>query len=304
MVYLNWRDAAGEVLQPRQDDPAQDTSTEDDTTRKVSPVGTFFIVLFVLLLVGGVGWVVFTQLRARRLGLPAPSWSSYNPFSGSDRSSPYGPPTPAPGGIRGWFSDKFSALRGSGSGNRNARSAAGAYERRGFGPLDPDEAWDARVGHEAELGGYTAGYDQELGSSGIHNNNGNARYGGGGGAATAGGGGGGFGGAGSGRGFDGADTPYSGGGYDMNLAADDDHDDHGHERGRTRSRSPAAAGLTVNTGGGHNPFDDDAEPSNVSLRGVSPRPIDTGAAAAMRKQGHGPGGSPTSERRSIFRENV
>ena len=76
MVYLNWRDAAGEVLKPRQDDPAQDTSTEDDTTRKVSPVGTFFIVLFVLLLVGGVGWVVFTQLRARRLGVSLLSLSS------------------------------------------------------------------------------------------------------------------------------------------------------------------------------------------------------------------------------------
>lgn len=76
MVYLNWRDAAGEVLKPRQDDPAQDTSTEDDTTRKVSPVGTFFIVLFVLLLIGGVGWVVFTQLRARRLGVSLLSLSS------------------------------------------------------------------------------------------------------------------------------------------------------------------------------------------------------------------------------------
>lgn len=53
--------------------------------------------------------------------------------------------------------------------NRNNRSAAGAYEqplqggssgggggapRRGFGPLDPDEAWDARVGPEADSYGY------------------------------------------------------------------------------------------------------------------------------------------------------
>lgn len=31
--------------------------------------GVFFIVLFVLLIAGAVGWVVFTQLRARRLGV-------------------------------------------------------------------------------------------------------------------------------------------------------------------------------------------------------------------------------------------
>lgn len=56
--------------------------------------------------------------------------------------------------------------------NRNNRSAAGAYEpsfggaagntagRRGFGPLDPDEAWDARVGHEADSYGY---YEEDVG---------------------------------------------------------------------------------------------------------------------------------------------
>lgn len=35
----------------------------------VSPVGIFFIVFFVLLIVAAAGWVVFTQLRARRLGV-------------------------------------------------------------------------------------------------------------------------------------------------------------------------------------------------------------------------------------------
>lgn len=60
MVYLNWRQAAGEGEEPQED------------TRRVSPVGTFFIVLFVLLVVGAIGWVVFTQLRARRLGVSLP----------------------------------------------------------------------------------------------------------------------------------------------------------------------------------------------------------------------------------------
>ena len=194
--------------------------------------------------------------------LPAPSWTSYIPFVSSS-SSAYSGPAPAPGGIRGWFSDKWSALRGGrGGGGSGGRSAPGAYERRGFGPLDPDEAWDTRVGHEADGpygysgGGYGLGGAQELGTTS------RAYYGG-----------------------------------------DDDDDDHGFpERGRPRSRSPgrSGAGMGANLGG-RNPFDDDAEPSNVSMRGVSPRPIDTTVAA--QKSG-GRGGSPTSERRSIFRENV
>lgn len=35
-------------------------------------VAIFFIVLLVLLVVAAVGWVVFTQLRARRLGVSKP----------------------------------------------------------------------------------------------------------------------------------------------------------------------------------------------------------------------------------------
>lgn len=95
-----------------------------------------------------------------------------------------------------------------------------------------------------------------------------------------------------------ADTAYSGGGYsNVNLSGIDDR------RGRTVSRD-----LEPSTGG-RNPFDDDAaEPSNISLRGVSPRPIDTSVGGAKAKgvqniQG-GSHESPTSERRSIFRENV
>lgn len=151
--------------------------------------------------------------------------------------------------------------------SKNSRSAQGAYEqplngggggqRRGFGPLDPDEAWDARVGHESDY----APYEQEMGGFSS-----NAR----------------------GRGFnDELDTPY---GRSYNDQYDED-------RGRPRSRSPGAPAAP-------NPFDDRAaEPSNISLRGVSPRPLDT-RSANRHSGGVGPGGSPTSERRSIFRENV
>ncbi|KAI0132474.1 hypothetical protein BJ170DRAFT_614025 [Xylariales sp. AK1849] len=234
-------------------------------------VGIFFIVLLVLLIVAAAGWIVFTQLRARRLGLPAPSLATYNPFARSDPSA-YGAPTPAPGGIRGWFNDKFRSS--------NSRSAAGAYEQplaggggrgghRGFGPLDPDEAWDTRVGTEADAYGVGGYYEeQELGNR----------------------------------------DPYSGSGYPMNLAATPGlaPSGYGHEeepRGRSRDRE---AGLGVPGGSrarGQNPFDDDAaEPSNMSLRGVSPRPIDT--AAAVRAGGSGPPSDSPTERKSVFRENV
>jgi hypothetical protein len=241
----------------------------------VSPVGTFFIVLFVLLVVAAVGWVVFTQLRARRLGLPSPPLSSYIPFVRSSHQSSFGS-QPSSGGVRGWISDRFQSLK-------NPRSAAGAYEpsapsgRRGFGPLDPDEAWDARVGHEPYGVGSYYPDDQELEDREHH-----------------------------GRGGAG---PYSGSDYRMNLAGD------GADENRGRSPNPRPGSLGIPAGGTpamgdgrqHNPFDDSAaEPSNLSLRGVSPRPIDTRRAAAAGSSGGPTHDSPTSisERRSVFREEV
>ena len=215
--------------------------------------------------------------------LPAPAISSYNPFTRSDSS--YGAPAPAPGGIRGWFNDKLRS--------RNDRSAAGAYEQplqassggrgtRGFGPLDPDEAWDTRVGHEADTYGPGGYYEeQELGMR---------------------------------------NDPYTGSGYTMNLASTPgggggggppaasgygDTRAHEHEhRGRSRDRDS----LGLPSGGGDrgrtaNPFDDSrAEPSNISLRGVSPRPIDTNAG--VKAGGSGPASDSPTERRSVFRENM
>lgn len=63
--------------------------------------------------------------------------------------------------------------------------------------------------------------------------------------------------------------------------------------------------------GGQNPFGDNAETSNMSLRGVSPRP-DTasrgGASAHKKQQSAGTMGSAEnvspSERRSLFTEDV
>ncbi|KAI8629511.1 hypothetical protein F5Y19DRAFT_84293 [Xylariaceae sp. FL1651] len=243
----------------------------------VSAVGTFFIVLAVLLVVAAVGWVVFTQLRARRLGLPSPPLSSYIPFVRSSSQSPYGPPQPRAGGIGGWINDRFRSTK-------NARSATGAYEqpgaatgRRGFGPLDPDEAWDTRVGNETY--GVSTYYpeDQELEDRGGHGGHGAG--------------------------------PYTGSGYHMNLAGD------GVDESRGRSPMPRPGGLNVPANragadgpGSHNPFDDDAEPSTMSLRGVSPRPINTNIRKTTTA---GADGGPThdsptsiSERRSVFTEDV
>ncbi|KAI0197606.1 hypothetical protein F4808DRAFT_438678 [Astrocystis sublimbata] len=262
----------------------------------VNAVGTFFIVLVVLLVAAAIGWVVFTQLRARRLGLPSPPLSSYIPFAGSSHSSSsYGGPQPRPSGVRGWISDRFQSLK-------NPRSAAGAYEpsaptggsRRGFGPLDPDEAWDARVGHETyypdeqeleDRGGYQNHvYGQGQGSSGL--------------------------------------GPYAGGNdYQMNLAGDGADENRGRTQTNPRFETTVAGAdtsypstTTRGAGGGglhSNPFGDTAEPSNMSMRGVSPRPIDTKKAAASAANANSaPGGpphdSPTSvaERRSIFREEI
>jgi hypothetical protein len=261
--------------------------------------GAIVLVIILLLIAGGIGWIVYTRVRASQLGvcppfilplthhcaytdlsqLPPPPLRSYIPFLKTSQPT-YGV-QPAPGGIIGWINDRIRIFR-----NRHNRTAAGAYEggsgpasrsRRGFGPLDPDEAWDSRVGAEADYGyGYE---EQELG---LHSH---------------------------------ADTGYAGVGgagrrletdsYPMNLAATpgggrSEYGVEEGERGRGRSRE-RDDGLTP-AGARRNPFEDDAEPSNISLRGVSPRPIDTEAAGKSGGQGKD-GDSPT-ERRSVFRENM
>ncbi|KAB5572744.1 hypothetical protein GE09DRAFT_683145 [Coniochaeta sp. 2T2.1] len=258
--------------------------------------GTIVLVIFLLLVAAGVGWIIYTRVRASQLGLPPPPLRSYIPFLKSS-PSPYGPPQPAPGGVIGWINDRIRIFKAG----RNSRTAAGAYEggsggggagasarsgrqHRGFGPLDPDDAWDSRVGAEADTYGPGGYYEeQELG---LHNDTGYA--------GASGGGGGGHGGAG-------------GSSYPMNLAATPGAAPSGYtagggedDRGRTRSRSPGHLGVAGSRG---NPFDDDAEPSNISLRGVSPRPIDTAAANAATKGGQKDKDSPT-ERRSVFREDM
>lgn len=146
-------------------------------------------------------------------------------------------------------------------------SVRGRGNTRGFGPLDPDDAWDARVGNEADAYGP---YNEEN-EIGLHE----------------------------------VDTAYRG--LEPGL----------EERGRSLSRGPepyvggSQAGLDrrydeeMGLGRSHNPFDDSAEVTveQTSLRGVSPRPVDTGRTLT-RGHEHVVDDSPTNERRSMFRENV
>ncbi|ORY10393.1 hypothetical protein BCR34DRAFT_588607 [Clohesyomyces aquaticus] len=131
----------------------------------------FIIVLLFALIGGYVGWVVYSRLRAKRLGLEPPSLLPFARSGGSSSNFP----APAPGGIRGWIDTQVRRFK-----NRNNRYATGAYEEpstysggraRGAGHrLDPDEAWDARVGNEAYY------EEQELG---LHAPQGSNPYGGG-----------------------------------------------------------------------------------------------------------------------------
>jgi hypothetical protein len=236
----------------------------------MSGIVAFIIIIAIVFVIGAVGWLIYTHLRARRLGLPQPTLSSYNPFGDGAQRYDGGS---SQGGIMARFKGIFS--------KKNNRSAGGAYEEplsnnvrgrannRGFGPLDPDEAWDARVGTEADAYGPGGYYEeQELG---LH----------------------------SGPGL-GATLSVASPGF-------------GEHRGRSLSREPEPYIGGNQTGldrrydedilkkAPQNPFGDEAEASNVSLRGVSPRPMGTEG-----HKGHKVNDSTddASERRSIFRENM
>ena len=257
----------------------------------MSGVGDFFIVLVVLILLGGGGWVAYTQIRARRAGLPPPTLKSYIPFLHGRDDATANYPAPRSGGIGGWIKDKLDGLR-------NKRTAGGAYEEAGLAGgvggaggggagsssrrghrMDPDEAWDARVGGEADAYGPGGYYEeQELGLR--------------------------------------PHEPYGGAGYGAStpgLVPAMPEYGHGDERGRSRSREPETyvgggqrgldqryAEEMAGAGAQSDPFGDHAEVSS-QLRDVSPRPDSYGGKGHQNNRSLED--SP-QERRSMFRENV
>ena len=234
----------------------------------------FILVLIILIPTAVAGWIGYSRLKAQLDGRDPPPLSFYIPWKRNNR---YTDAYPAPSGIVAWVKSKVPG----------SASRSGAYEqplgssggRRG---LDPDEAWDARVGAEADgygVGGYYE--EQELGLRPP------------------------------------ASEAYAGGGYGGGNSPA--LPDYGEERGRSISR---AGGPHIGGGqkglderydeevGHEDPFGDEAERSE--LRGVSPRPHEEGKG---RAGGGGGGGaaaagdgahdenSPT-ERRSMFHEDV
>ena len=122
--------------------------------------GLFFLLLLLLVILPIGGWIGYTRWRAHKQGLPPPPLSSYIPFKKSPSSSNY-PAAPRQGGAIGWIKDKWSNFQSHRAGSGYAGTRRG---ERGFGPLDPDAAWDDRVGAEADHPYGGAGYEeQELG---------------------------------------------------------------------------------------------------------------------------------------------
>lgn len=229
--------------------------------------GFIFLLLVLLIPLAATIYVLYTRLRAQRAGLPPPPLSSYNPFA--TRIRPF-QNYPASSGFIGWVRSKFHSLTGSHRGV--------AYEeplgRRGTRGLDPDEAWDAQVGHEADgygAGGYYEEQELDLQPS--------------------------LGGA-----------PYAGGGYgDRRDQVLPDYGSEEIKRGRSTTRGGEGhierkeqdldQRYDEEMGKG-DPFGDGAERSD--LRGISPRPVEDDERGHKKTDS----GDSVAERRSIFRENV
>ena len=222
--------------------------------------GYWLLILLALLLLAVLAFIFVTRTRAQRQGLPAPPLSSYNPFSDQHATST------RTGGALGWVKSKFASLRGGGN-----RGGGNYSQQRG---LDPDGAWDTRVGVEADHGGYYE--EQELG---LHPGGGT----------------------------------YAGNGYGRSHALPEYGEEPEQERGRSRSRDDGFIGggqrgldqRYDEEMGRVNPFGVGAERSEL---GGAPAELDAGSVKSG-KQGKKDGGrdshgdSPT-ERRSMFREDV
>lgn len=254
--------------------------------------GIILLVLFIFLLIALALWITYVHIRAKRLGLPTPTLSSYTPFT-TPRNYRSAPRT---GGLIGWVQDKVREWR-----YRRNRSAAGSYEgttlnsrgARGRGGLDPDDAWDTRVGNEAELGYGPEGgyYEEELGlnrttsyhgAPGAESERGRSRERQGG-----------F----IGGSQSGLDTRYR---QETGIVTAS-HDGAG--AGAGGSAAPKQGGLEPRRTS--DPFGDE---NAASLRSLSPRPAEGGRAGQGHKRGMSNlsirSADDTSERRSVFREDM
>ena len=172
----------------------------------------------------------------------------------------------------GWVGDRIREFR-----YRRNREAAGAYEeplngygrgggggRGGFGPLDPDEAWDARVGTEPG-----ADYDEE--EVGLQRR---------------------------------AETAYEGaGGEERGRGRRRDESVDRAVKGKEGGRYDEEMGLGGQGRAERNPFDDDAGTESLRGVSPRPAEADKGKGHQKSHSVDAEPDSPT-ERRSMFRENV
>ncbi|KAL9637699.1 MAG: hypothetical protein Q9204_001772 [Flavoplaca sp. TL-2023a] len=230
----------------------------------MSGLGYFFLFLIILIPIAIVAYTIYTRITAQRAGRQPPPLSSYISFRTSDHSA-Y--PSLSSSGIFNTIRSKFQSLSGRGS------HRTGAYEQplgtgRGRG-LDPDGAWDARVGDEADAYG-SGGYyeEQELGLR-----------------------------TGGGYGGHGTELPDYGN-EEMGRGRSISRDEPGFIGGNQSGLDKRYDEETRR----ENPFGDQAERS--SMRAVSPRPA-TGETGNKKLEGTESivGDSPT-ERKSIFHENM
>lgn len=229
----------------------------------------FFLLLLLLVILPVGGWIGYTRWRAHQQGLPPPPWSSYIPFKKSQTSN-Y-PAAPRQGGAIGWVKDKWANMQSHRAGSGYAGARRG---ERGFGSLDPDAAWDDRVGHEADAPYGGTGYEeQELG---LHPPGGTADAG-----------------------------PYGmhGGGYagSRNVLPE-----YGQDRGRTRSREDLSY-----VGGSHQGLDDryDEVVHGQSSKGPygGGNGADSGVMRALSPRPHELDTTSTKSgksRSSMFREEI
>lgn len=232
--------------------------------------GLIFLLLILLIPLAASTYILYTRIRAQRAGLPPPSLSSYNPFAKRIRPSQN---YPAPSGLIGWVRSKFQSLGGSRS--------RGVYEeplgRRGAARgLDPDEAWDARVGNEAD--GYSAGGYYEEQELEFQPSLGGQSY------------------AGSGYGETHGQVLPNYGSEEIRRGRSMTRVGESHVGG-TDQDLDQRYNEEMRRGGG-DPFGDDAERSN--LRGLSPRPVEDDERGHKKTDS----GDSATERKSIFRENV
>jgi len=261
-------------LPPRQARP--DQTPPGSTEHGISGWAIFVIVFVILIALAGLSWFLYQRhLRNRSISTPA-----------------Y--PSPAPGGIIGFLQAQYKKVLGlgnrrfasgtgyEGGGSGYHQTGSGLDERRGrHMSLDPDEAWDARVGNEAEYGPYE---EQELGLRAPGGYVGGGGYAGAG-ATTA-----------PASGLSGGMSYEEERGRSRSRMRDELDERYDEEMGRGRSGGGDGGGRK----GRQDPFAD--EYAAPSLRGVSPRPLETDVGR-QGGQRQGPEDSPT-ERRSMFRENV